>query len=468
MRVSNEEVSRTPGCLLGRATSNSSQVQPRLPLGAPLPLSSRAHREYTPFYKRTHAHPFFLFLVLQFLTRLSAAFQSASSSGSSSSKSKSNSAPHTVFLTKKRLTHADAGADGLDADGDDAGMSSGSSSGPFPVLLRVTNGAEDKASRIKFSTVVPSSSSSSSGSSGALAAFEATYHAHLRALLTTPLPAGSSLSAEAGAAAEGAEAAAAAAHGTAPLRKRDKAKERKVDKLLAQRKKELDDEHRGIVPVRLIGKSESSSFPFPPIPSPRCSAALEGRAGSAETDSSHISLSPLPLPDANRARRRAPAAAACAQARRQGAQGAASRRPKRKRGCGCGGWIRDRDGGIERGEDSSRRSRRSRSGDGSGWCDKQGLELRGEWDKGRGRSGRRSRQGRAEMNSQPSSGRSVRCIERECRLLFHAGLQFSTSCSSKESAMIHSRACLLLLGRERDCPWHYLGSSFLIVLALCV
>lgn len=84
----------------------------------------------------------------------------------------------------------------------------------FSILFRATNGSSDPSKKIKFSTLVSPSD---------LSSFQASYLPALRTSLSTS------------------------------LRKRDKAKERKVDKLLAQQKKKIEEDGGK---VKIGGKSE--------------------------------------------------------------------------------------------------------------------------------------------------------------------------------------------------------------------
>ncbi|KDN43320.1 hypothetical protein K437DRAFT_248507 [Tilletiaria anomala UBC 951] len=137
----------------------------------------------------------------EFLTRLEAQF--------AASKEK-----HTIFLTKKRLsTEYD-----LEGDAQMQEASASSSSPGHTLIFRVTDGNEDKKKRVKFSTLVKAPE---------LEKFEILYLPLMKAQMANS------------------------------LRKRDKAKERKVDKLLVAKKKEID-ENGGKVKLAGVGRKRGA------------------------------------------------------------------------------------------------------------------------------------------------------------------------------------------------------------------
>ncbi|CAO1624843.1 unnamed protein product [Parajaminaea phylloscopi] len=145
----------------------------------------------------------------EFVTKVAELFSSSTSSGS-------------VYITSKRVTHPSATSDVQDAQGDTAmsGPSTqASSSQGHPVIFRATNGSSDPSKLVKISTLVAPHE---------VEAFHDILQPLIRQNLTEHC-----------------------------LRKRDKAKERRVDKEMAQRRKK-DEELGGWKGLAKLGSKRGS------------------------------------------------------------------------------------------------------------------------------------------------------------------------------------------------------------------
>ncbi|CAO1614362.1 unnamed protein product [Jaminaea pallidilutea] len=145
----------------------------------------------------------------EFVARLSSLYEASSASGS-------------VYVSSKRATHPtdSNGLNNGDIDMSSRGAGSSSSTGASPsaIIFRVTNGHSKSSSRVKLSTLVTPSDLDK-------------FHEALQPVMRQ--------------------------HLGACLRKRDKAKERKVDKDLAARKKK-DEELGGWTRVAKLGSKRGA------------------------------------------------------------------------------------------------------------------------------------------------------------------------------------------------------------------
>lgn len=173
---------------------SAEEVSRSLPVSPSLEFWPVAHTERYPWH-------------LQFVARLSSLYEASSASGS-------------VYVSSKRATHPSDSSRLNNGDTDMSSRGAGSSSladaSPSAIVFRVTNGHSKSSSRVKLSTLVTPSDLDK-------------FHEALQPVMRQ--------------------------HLGACLRKRDKAKERKVDKDLAARKKK-DEELGGWTRVAKLGSSE--------------------------------------------------------------------------------------------------------------------------------------------------------------------------------------------------------------------